>query len=162
MKQTLVVSDTSPIRALHHLHRLDLLSHFFEVVLIPPAVRDELVRPHPRLCSITIAQVPHAIVQSPLDMAWVRQLQQLLQTGEAQAIALAAQINAPLLIDERAGRSIARRHGLRVTGVVGLLVASRKHGLIPAIAPLLEQLQTELGFFLSDDLIRDARLECGE
>jgi predicted nucleic acid-binding protein len=34
----LVVSDTSPIRALSHLQRLDLLSRLFDVILIPPAV----------------------------------------------------------------------------------------------------------------------------
>ncbi len=42
----IVVSDTSPVRALAHLGRLDLLKTLFGEVLIPPAVLDELEQPH--------------------------------------------------------------------------------------------------------------------
>ena len=37
-----VVSDTSPIRALSHLGRVDLLRELFGTVLVPPAVDEEL------------------------------------------------------------------------------------------------------------------------
>jgi predicted nucleic acid-binding protein len=158
----LVVSDTSPIRALHHLRQLHLLSKLFETVLIPPAVRDELVRPSKRFSSIELIQIPGAVIQAPSDVSHVYELQRQLQTGEAEAIALAEEVNAEILIDERAGRLIALQRGLRVTGVVGLLVESRVRGFIPAVVPLLEQLRTELGFYLSDDLIERARRESKE
>lgn len=158
----LVVSDTSPIRALDHLHCLDLLSQLFEAVLVPPAVRDELARPSKRFRSIDVAQIRGAIVQAPANMDHVHELQRRLQAGEAEAIALAEEVQAELLVDERAGRLIALQRGLRVTGVVGLLVESRSRGLIPAVVPLLERLCSELGFYLSDGLIQHARRECGE
>ena len=41
----IVISDTSPIRALAHLDQLQLLYRIFQEVLIPPAVADELERP---------------------------------------------------------------------------------------------------------------------
>lgn len=158
----LVVSDTSPIRALDHLQRLDLLEKLFEVILIPPAVREELSRPRRRFRAVEVAQIPGAKVQAPTNMNHVRLLQQQLQVGEAQAIALAEEVKAELLMDERAGRLIALQRGLHVTGVVGLLVESRRRGLIPAVTPLLEQLRSELGFYLSDDLIQHAQRESGE
>ncbi len=158
----LVVSDTSPIRALEHLQQLDLLSQLFEVVLIPPAVREELAHPSRRFKPVEIAQIPGATMRAPANMDHVRDLQRQLQPGEAEAITLAQELEADLLIDEKAGRQIAIQRGLRVTGTVGVLVESRRRGLIPAVAPLLEELRSELGFYLSDDLIRRAQRESGE
>lgn len=40
-----VVSDTSPIRALSHLDRLELLASLLGEVIVPPAVAEELLRP---------------------------------------------------------------------------------------------------------------------
>ncbi len=158
----LVVSDTSPIRALDHLQLLNLPSRLFEIVLIPPAVRDELIRPRRRFRPIEVMRIPGAIVQAPTDSAHVRELQQRLDSGEAEAIALAEEVQAELLIDEKAGRQVARQRGLPVIGVVGLLAESRTRGLIPAVAPLLETLRSQLGFFLSDALIEQIRRKCGE
>jgi predicted nucleic acid-binding protein len=147
---------------LDHLQRLDLLSQLFEVVLIPPAVREKLTRPRKRFRGIDIADIPGATVQAPANLDSVRELQRQLQAGEAEAIALAEEVEAQLLIDEKAGRLIAPRRELRVTGVVGLLVESRTRGLIPAVVPLLERLRSELGVCLSEDLMRLARRESGE
>lgn len=158
----LVVSDTSPIRALDHLGRLDLLGQLFEVVLIPPAVREELLQPRRRFRSIDAVRIPGARIQGPADVERVRELCRVLQTGEAEAIVLAEESEADLLVDERAGRAIAVQRGLRVTGTVGLLVEARRRGLIPKVVPLLKQLRLELGFYLSDTLIEFARRECGE
>jgi uncharacterized protein len=158
----LVVSDTSPIRALDHLQRLELLSQLFEAVLIPPAVREELTRPSKRFRAIDVAEIPGAIVRAPANVDQVRELQRQLQAGEAEAIALAKEIEAELLIDEKAGRLIAIQQGVRVTGVVGLLVESRRRGLIPAVVPMLTRLRLELGFYLSDALIRRAERESGQ
>ena len=50
----IVVSDTSPVRALAHLDQLDLLRRLFEQVLIPPAVADELERPKSKLAPVPL------------------------------------------------------------------------------------------------------------
>jgi predicted nucleic acid-binding protein len=54
------------------------------------------------------------------------------------------------------------QRGLHVTGTVGVLVQARGRGLVRAVVPLLDQLRTELGFYLADDLIEEVRRECGE
>ncbi len=79
-----------------------------------------------------------------------------LHGGEAEAIALAQELNADLvIIDERLGRAHAKRLGLQLTGVVGVLLRAKKSGLITAIGPLLRQL-VEGGIWLSDGLVQEA------
>jgi predicted nucleic acid-binding protein len=54
-----------------------------------------------------------------------------LDPGERRAISLAVREEAGLLlIDARAGRLIARKHGVRVTGTIGVLGAAAQKGLI--------------------------------
>jgi predicted nucleic acid-binding protein len=49
-----------------------------------------------------------------------------LDTGEAEAIALAAEILPDaLLIDENEGRNVARQAGLLVRGVLGVLIRAK-------------------------------------
>ena len=122
----LVVSDTSPIRVLHHLSQLHLLGEFFEEVLVPPAVARELAAPESRFAPISVAEVPKCRIEIPKDLVAVKELEVELQSGEAEAIVLAREHDAELLIDERAGRLFARRLGIGHTGVLGLLVRPSK------------------------------------
>jgi len=54
-----------------------------------------------------------------------------------------------LLIDEKAGRAVAQQRGLSVVGVLGILLRMKDQGEFQKIAPRLDRLQSELGFFLS-------------
>ena len=47
-----------------------------------------------------------------------------------------------------------RRAGLRVTGVLGILLRAKKDGQIPAVKPELEALRTRARFFVSPQLER--------
>jgi predicted nucleic acid-binding protein len=77
-----------------------------------------------------------------------------LDLGETAAICYAVESDADLLlIDERDGRRVARRHGLSVTGVVGILLREAKQGDLDIEAEL-DALQAA-GFWISDDLRED-------
>ena len=61
--------------------------------------------------------------------------------GEAEAIALAIEVSADvLLVDERKGRKAAREMGLRVLGLLGILAEAKRAGFIDRIEPVLEEL----------------------
>ena len=73
-----------------------------------------------------------------------------LDPGEIAALALALQIHADaVLVDERRGYEVARELGLPVIGVLGILLRAKSAGLVPAVRPLLDALQTEAGFWVS-------------
>ncbi len=76
-----------------------------------------------------------------------------LDLGEAEAIALALELNADrLLMDERLGRAAAIRAGLQVTGVLGILIAAKRNNLIPEVKPLLNALIEQVGFWIDERL----------
>ena len=86
-----------------------------------------------------------------------------LMSGEAEAIVLAGELHADyLLMDEAAGRAVAIRCGLRVIGLLGLLLRAKDRGMIPAIAPLLDTLEREAGFWMTADLKRRVLDQAGE
>ncbi len=68
-------------------------------------------------------------------------------------IACAIDLNASLLlIDEQHGRTVAQRLGLRVIGLLGVLIEAKHRGLIPAVRPLLDALINRAGFWVTRDL----------
>lgn len=85
-----------------------------------------------------------------------------LDTGEAEAIQLAQTLHADLLlIAEAAGRRVAVQLGLKVTGVVGVLIEARRRGEILHLRSQLERLRAA-GFWLGDPLIESALRLAGE
>ena len=82
-----------------------------------------------------------------------RALQQELDAGETEAIVLALEIGADLLLmDERIGREVARHFGLRYTGLIGILIEAKRKGRINAIKPHLDLMRNIAGFRLSNEL----------
>lgn len=55
-------------------------------------------------------------------------------------------------IDEPAGRRVARLHGLRLTGSLGVLLRAKREGHLPALRPVLMQM-TMQGIHLHPHLI---------
>jgi len=160
---TVVVSDTSPIRALSHLGRLELLAALFQEIVVPTAVVVELEQPRSRFAPVAVRGLPFVCVRSPQDRDAVDALRETLGPGEAEAIILAEELHAEaILIDEAAGRAIALRRGLRPIGVLGTLLRGKERGLIREISPLLDRLQNELGFFISRRLRDDTLRQAGE
>lgn len=87
------------------------------------------------------------------NQALVTALRRDLDRGEAESIALALELGADLiLLDEREGRHAAQRLGLRVVGVVGILLEAKSNGTIDAVGSHLRALRQAAGFYLSESL----------
>jgi predicted nucleic acid-binding protein len=124
-----VVADTSPINYLVLIGRIELLAELYGQVTIPPALIAELRHPlAPRATREWTGKLPAWVaVLSPAHRLDLVQL----DVGENEAIALASEIGADvLLIDERAGREEAVRRGLRVAGTLAVLDAADQAGLV--------------------------------
>jgi uncharacterized protein len=152
----IVVSDTSPLTALLTVGHSELLTKLFGEVIIPPAVNSELLRTH----SIFPAWLR---VQSLHDNAKAGIYARSVDRGEAEAIALAEELHADyLLIDERKGRRLAQEQGLPVIGLLGIVLIAKRSQLISSARELLDQLDTEAGIYLRDDLKEAALKTVGE
>ncbi len=152
----IVVSDTSPITALLTVEAADLLPALFAEVVIPEAVRIELLRNHPNL--------PTWLRMEPVkDRAHVARYAQTVDIGEAEAIELARELRAErLLIDERKGRRLAAREGVPVIGLVGVVLLAKRRRLISSARALLDRLDREAGVYLSEEILAAALKSIGE
>jgi len=156
-----VVSDTSPVRALHFLGLLSILKELYGHILIPPAVEREL-NTSSVLEAIDLSHFDFIEVRAPKQPVRIEQFMQSLHLGESEAMALALEVRATaVLIDEAAGRRAAARLGIRALGTLGILLEAAK-GHIEEIRPLLDKLVDELGFFVSRELKQTVLKLAGE
>lgn len=150
----IVVSDTSPINNLAAINQLHLLQQLYETVIIPQAVYRELTDPNfPVAGSAEVQTLEWIKTRSISDRTVIETLSNELDIGEAEAIALALELNADqVLIDERRGRLVAARLKLHYTGILGILVEAKNQRLIAAVKPLLDALIDRAGFWVAKEL----------
>jgi hypothetical protein len=159
-----VVSNASPLINLARIGKLDLLHDLYGELTIPEAVWREVVvegAGQPGADEVKGATwiKRHAVTNRQL----VHALQQELDAGEAEAIVLASETEAELLLmDERLGRETAQHLGLRYTGLIGVLVEAKRKGLISAVKPHLDALRDAAGFRVSDVLYTRVLQDEGE
>lgn len=160
---TIVVSDTSPIRALAALGVLAWLHELFGEVLVPPAVADELLHPPGDLTVVDVSDWEWMLVRVPANAARVAQLRGKLDVGESEALALAEECRADwVLIDELAGRSAAKDSGLPVMGTLGVILKAHEQQLCGNVRSLLDRLQNEARFFIAPKLREHLLRQVGE
>ena len=152
----IVISDTSAITNLAAIHYLKLLSQLYNQVTIPEAVYRELVDIDPPVPgTLEVQEVAWLEVRSVVNRGMVEYLQDevRLDPGESEAIALAIELNADLLlIDERRGRAAADRLGIKITGLLGILVEAKQKHLITEVKPLMDALIATSEFRVSPAL----------
>ncbi|WP_159452280.1 DUF3368 domain-containing protein [Singulisphaera sp. GP187] len=157
------MSDTSPIRALANLQRLDLLPELFVEVVVPPAVERELRNSPKGLATVDLGEYPFIRVQAVTDRTAVTRFLLKLDEGESEALALALEVGADLiLLDEAADRHAAKRAGLTPLGVLGVLLEAKQRRLIESLSPLLDQLQDDYRFFITPRLRAEVLRSAGE
>lgn len=127
----IVIADTTPLNYLVLIGEARILAQIYGRVLIPIAVWEELQKPEtPEAVRVWIAQPPtwleiRSIGINPKATA------QNLGTGEIEAIALAEEVHADLLImDDLQARRVATQRNLVVIGTLGVLVEAAERGLV--------------------------------
>lgn len=160
----LVIANTTPLINFAEIDHLELLRDLFGDITVPSAVVDEIRAKSglfPRAAAA--CQATFVRVRQPGNRALVESLTLNLHEGEAECIALALEVPSSLLVlDELAAREEAEHHGLRFTGTVGCLRMAKELGLIPAIAPLLDDLRTKARFWLAPRVAEEVLRDVGE
>jgi len=142
----IVVSDTTAITSLLQVGQCDLLARLYGVVLIPQAVHQELLVAHLVLPDFLCVEPAH-------NRAEVQRLQSELDLGEAEAIVLAKEKTADLLLmDEAEGRRVALREGVSIIGLLGVLVQAKRSGLILSVRELTAKLEDIADFRVADEV----------
>ena len=151
MPERIIISDTSSL-ALTNIGELELLEKVYEEVVITPDIAEEYGLETPDW--IRIEQIK--------DIQKFKLLNLELDKGESSGITLALE-NEPslLIIDEKKGRVIAKKLGIRITGILGVMIRAKEIGLINRIKPLIEKLE-KVDFRMSERLKNQILERVGE
>jgi len=149
----IAVADSSPLILLSKTGYLNLLLSLAAQVVVPEAVYHEITSGGDRVGASDLERAGWITVCPVENRGRVARLPTTLHLGEAEAIVLALEISEPVvvLLDDRAARREARRHGLTVRGTAGLILQAKEAGLIPAVHLVLMELR-EAGLYLSEGL----------
>lgn len=143
----LVLSDASPLIALARIDRLDWVESLFGCVHVTPTVRAEIVPrgevTAPGELAIEAALDHGLIVEAtkpeptladlPLDVGERTTLEASLEAGSESLV----------VMDDRAGRRVARELGIHVTGTAALVGVAKRRGLIESAAEVFDRLERE-------------------
>lgn len=138
----IVIIDSSPLIGLAIVDGLKWLPDIFGTVYLPESVKREVLPGKAARGEKSIAQA--------IDAGWITvwlepietQLEIDLDAGETDCInlALSHADKALLIMDERAGRAVAKEKGLRLTGTAAIIGLAKKQGLIASAREAFEAL----------------------
>ncbi|HFU74649.1 MAG TPA: DUF3368 domain-containing protein [Arcobacter sp.] len=125
-----VISDTTALIILAKSDALSLLSNLFQKIFIPQAVYDELMFKDD-IVKYRIQKFDEVTVKPISNFEILERVEKLkIDKGEIEAISLAIELDLMLIIDERKGRKIAINQGLKIVGVLGILIENHKQGFL--------------------------------
>lgn len=137
-----IICNTSPLQYLHQAGLLDVVHTLVGRFTVPPAVMAELEEGRVRGVDLPdLNQLDWVSIRAPQSRLAVPLVTDL-GAGETQVLMLALESSdAVVVLDDALARQLAEVLGIRLTGTLGLLLDARRAGLIPALAPVLDQLQ---------------------
>lgn len=160
----IVISNTSPIINLAAIEHLELLRGLYGTITIPQAVFTEIVIDGAgRVGAKEVQTSPWFELREVIGSTHSDLLRLDIDKGEAEAITLALELEADLLLmDERKGRIAADLLGLQTLGLLGLLVDAKQQGFITLVKPLLDDLIEKASFWVSRPLYERVLQAVGE
>ncbi|MCB0839110.1 MAG: DUF3368 domain-containing protein [Bacteroidetes bacterium] len=149
----IIISDTSVISNLILIDRLKILNDLFGEIIIPTTVRKEILKLEEYGISLKeFNNSPWIKIQDPTNKKLENELLESLDAGESAAIALAYELKADYLaIDEKAGRRTAKSLGIKIIGLIGILIQGKEANLIDKVKPILDQLISDASFYLGEE-----------
>ena len=138
---------------------MNVLAPLYGTVLIPPAVRDELLVATSQIGPFPLEQFGFLRVHQPARVLTFADC----DLGESEALSLALELGVKeVLIDEADARREATRLGLRPSGVLAVLVRAKAGGLIPDVGTLIDALQSRIRFRVAAGVRTEALRQAGE
>jgi predicted nucleic acid-binding protein len=159
-----IVSNASPLINLARIGQLELLQRLYGELTLPEAVwREVVVEGAGQPGAKAVEAASWIRVQPATNRELVQALRQELDAGEAEAIALALEVKAELLLmDEHLGHETALHMAVRCVGLIGVLIDAKRKGVVNSIRPLLDSLQDAAGFWVSQALYQRVLQDEGE
>ena len=150
-----IVINTGPIIALvAATDSLEWLPELYRRIFIPYEVFQEIEAGgpgNPETLALLSIHNKALIGQEKADLppALLREL----DAGEASVIHTATlkEIHT-VVIDEKSGRTVARIHGLQVTGSLAILLKAKQHGMIPNLTDCIARMRDH-GIWISSELV---------
>lgn len=137
-----VISDSSCLIVLTNTGHLHILRQTYGRIFTTPEVQSEYGMDLPEWIEL----------KEPLDQAMVIRLKDVVDPGEASAIALAIEMERSVVVlDDLAARKLASRLELPYTGTLGVLLKAKSIGVLNRVAPVLAELK-RAGFRLSKEM----------
>ena len=155
--------DSTTLIALARTGHLDILKKTVKTLVIPMAVYEEVVvKGHQRPGAAEVKEAGWIEKKATSQREMVTKLNVVLDAGESEAIALAKEIGADLVVlDDKKARKMARSEGLKVAGLLAVLMQAKQLGVIENLQSLLDELKHK-GFFINEELYHHVIQEVGE
>jgi len=163
MGEESIACDTSLLLYLGRIKKVTILPALYKEVYVPEKVALEL----------DAGRLLRADTIDPRMLDWVnvvsvseKKIHALppnqLGIGEQSVIAY-TKINPEYLagLDDRLARLFAEQLGIKVVGIIGVLLKAKNKGLLPSLCPLLESVHAQ-GFRMSNELYQEALSLAGE
>ena len=142
----LIICDTSCLILFDKIDQLELLLECYGTIYVTPKVADEFGKALPEWVEL----------KNATNLAVRQTLEQILDAGEASAIALCLELPDSLIaLDDLKGRKIAKSLNLKVTGSLGILIKAKQNGHLEKLKPVIEQIQ-QTDFRISENIVKKA------
>lgn len=137
----MIVSNSGPIVSFARAGYLELLKQVLPEMRIPEAVYEEMVRGVDKPGAAEVKSGEWIKKEAIQNRSQVHQFPSRLGLGEREAIILAQELKALLLIDDRLARQEAEKRGIVCFGSLRVLKAAKERKLIKEIKPVGDELR---------------------
>ena len=155
----MIVSNASPLIVLLKINKLSILKELFGKSVVPEVVYKEITTKEPD--KQIFDKKGWIQTRNVTNIEMTTLLEKLVDRGEAEAIVLAKELKATLLIDDAKARKYAKLLNIDLIGTLGLLKIAKKNGLVQSVRKIIEKMLAE-GYYIEDKLVTKLLKDVGE